>query len=77
MNSHTKYVATLFWLGKDGKTTRERFAAWEHAMATRSAWIRASRLRRSGQASTYRIEHTSVFYGDDDFAVPAYVGGVS
>lgn len=52
-----KFTATLSWLDQQAHQHRERFAAWTAREATRQAWVRASSLRLSGEASAFRIDH--------------------
>lgn len=53
-----KYTARLSWLDQNGQQHVERFAAWTSVEATRSAWRRARSLRLSGEATTFRTQHT-------------------
>ncbi len=57
-----KHTARLSWLDREGRQHVERFAAWTLSEATRQGWVRARSLRLSGEASTYRIQHTEQVY---------------
>lgn len=61
-DSLIKYTARLSWLDQRGRQHVERFAAWTSAEATRSAWRRARSLRLSGEATTFRTQHTEQAY---------------
>lgn len=57
-----KYTARLAWLDRQGEQHVERFAAWTAREATRAAWKRARSLRLSGEALTFRTQHTEQAY---------------
>ncbi|ASE38445.1 hypothetical protein [Brevundimonas vesicularis] len=53
-----KYTARLAWLDRQGEQHVEQFAAWTERAATCAAWKRARSLRLSGEALTFRTQHT-------------------
>jgi hypothetical protein len=57
-----KHTATLFWVDREGRGQRTRYAAWTAVEATRQAWVRARSMMLSGDARAFRIAHHQQAY---------------
>lgn len=57
-----KYIAALSWLDREGRQHVERHATWTAERATSMAWRRARSMRLSGEALTFRIQHSQRAY---------------